>query len=574
MSLNIAIVGTGPTGLYALAALARHATPLMITLYEKESLGGVGMPYSPVSTHVAMLANIASIEIPPLCETYLDWLHRQPEAFLAPFGACPAMLHDRQFLPRLLLGGYFRDQLECLIGRAVEAGHWAGLREGTDVVDVSPLDAGVRLSLRTSAGETVEAYHDAVILATGHSWPEGDSPDSTVFPSPWTGLPGADIPAGEIGILGSSLSGIDAALDVALRHGRFVEHGDGRLAFDLDAASAGLRITLMSRQGLLPEADFYCPLPYEPLDILTDAAVRAAVAQGQPGLLDRLFALLRAELDLADPHFSARLNLRQLDADTFAAAYFGLRQGLDPFQHAAENLAEVRENARRKVTVPWRYAILRMHEPFERAASVLSEEDLDRFDWGLKRVFIDNYAAVPTLSVERVLAMHEAGVLRIVRIGDDYRRDTRADGVTLSADGQTLAFDRLIDARGQRRMGARDLPFPTLRSLLLSGNPAPETVAIDKTFRLQVPGRDAAPIWLPAAPYLLHRRPFVQGITESAAMGETVARAILSESPGCSPDPHRNPAFGCALGGHHRAHGTTDAVADNRAAWSTWGDTS
>jgi uncharacterized NAD(P)/FAD-binding protein YdhS len=59
--------------------------------------------------------------------------------------------------------------------------------------------------------------------------------------------------------LWASLSGLDAAMAVAIQHGEFVEN-----AFRLDDASQPLKIVLMSRTGILPEADFYCPIPMIP----------------------------------------------------------------------------------------------------------------------------------------------------------------------------------------------------------------------------------------------------------------------------------------------------------------------
>jgi uncharacterized NAD(P)/FAD-binding protein YdhS len=43
------------------------------------------MPYSGEDNSRLMLANIASIEIPPIFITYLDWLKNQPEAHLTRF---------------------------------------------------------------------------------------------------------------------------------------------------------------------------------------------------------------------------------------------------------------------------------------------------------------------------------------------------------------------------------------------------------------------------------------------------------------------------------------------------------
>jgi uncharacterized NAD(P)/FAD-binding protein YdhS len=65
------------------------------------------MPYSAEDNSRLMLANIASIEIPPLFITYLDWLKTQSQTHLARYGVDKNSLHDRQFLPRILLGEFF-----------------------------------------------------------------------------------------------------------------------------------------------------------------------------------------------------------------------------------------------------------------------------------------------------------------------------------------------------------------------------------------------------------------------------------------------------------------------------------
>ncbi|SQA99383.1 Uncharacterized protein conserved in bacteria [Cedecea neteri] len=71
----------------------------------------------------------------------------------------------------------------------------------------------------------------------------------------------ARIPPCKVGILGTSLSGIDAAMAVVIQHGEFVQTDDGHLEFLLDEGSEGLEIVLMSRSGILPEADFTARSP-------------------------------------------------------------------------------------------------------------------------------------------------------------------------------------------------------------------------------------------------------------------------------------------------------------------------
>ncbi len=79
------------------------------------------MPYNDDENIRLMLANIASIEIPPLNDTYLNWLRDQDAAAFSRYGVEKESLHERQFLPRVLLGKYFPRSVPRL-GRARQSG--------------------------------------------------------------------------------------------------------------------------------------------------------------------------------------------------------------------------------------------------------------------------------------------------------------------------------------------------------------------------------------------------------------------------------------------------------------------
>lgn len=142
---KIAIVGAGPTGIYTLFSLLKLNTPLSVTVYEQAEEAGVGMPYSDEDNSRMMLANIASIEIPPLFSTYLAWLRTQSEAHLAHYGVQKSTLHDRQFLPRILLGQYFRDQFQALIAQARKQGFEITVHESCQVSDLLASAEGVSI---------------------------------------------------------------------------------------------------------------------------------------------------------------------------------------------------------------------------------------------------------------------------------------------------------------------------------------------------------------------------------------------------------------------------------------------
>lgn len=522
---QIAIIGAGPTGIYTLFSLLKHPTPLAVTLYEQADEAGVGMPYSDEDNSRMMLANIASIEIPPIFSTYLDWLRTLSCHHLARYGVEKSTLHDRQFLPRILLGEYYRDQFLQLTDLAKQRGFSVKVQESCQVTDLQATPEGVNVWVENRPQPTT---YDLAVIATGHVWPDEDEATRNFFPSPWSGLMEATIRACRVGIMGTSLSGLDAAMAVAIQHGDFYEPENQPVEFRLDEGSEALNIVLMSRSGILPEADFYCPLPYEPLSLVTEPAIEKAIAAGTDGLLDRVFTLMVEELEQADPQWSHAINLPALNADSFHDAYFAERHRHDPFSWAQSNLDEVERNKRDKRTVPWRYTILRMHEVVQEIVPHLTDQDRKRFDAGLSRVFIDNYAAIPSQSIRRLLALREAGIISVLALGADYKKDVQDDGTVIVAQGERYEFDLFIDARGQKALKTKDLPFPTLRQQLQeNGDDIPD---VGEDYTLLAPDSVRGRIAFGALPYLMHDQPFVQGLTVCAEIGEAMAKAITQRA--------------------------------------------
>ena len=88
-------------GVYCFQRLANLVPPpTQIVILEKGEAAGIGTPYSPSTSSKWMLANIASIEIPPLNETYLECLRCQNAQHLKIYGLDHVSLHERKFTPR------------------------------------------------------------------------------------------------------------------------------------------------------------------------------------------------------------------------------------------------------------------------------------------------------------------------------------------------------------------------------------------------------------------------------------------------------------------------------------------
>ena len=532
MSLNIAIVGGGPTGVYTLQALIASPVPCFITLFERSGMAGVGMPYSPQFATVNMLANIGSIEIPPLTETYQAWLQRQPATFLAPYDVDGATISDRGFYLRILLGMFFRDQLERLVIAGRGRGHRIAVREHQNIIDIAEKDQGVRLTVGGQDGQTAQLNFDRAIIASGHDWGGSHLPDGVILPNPWTGLIDAPQIGSEIAILGTSLSGIDAVVAAAARIGTFVRTAAG-LSFTLYDPANPTRLTMMSRTGLLPETDFYCPLPYDPCSAFTPDALAASLAAGQTGLLDRLFNLFMAEIGVADAIFANQLRKSRVTVDTVFDAMSALRRASDPFTWARADLAQSLADTTARHTVPWRYAVLRMHEAFSDLYKAMSRDDRRRFDASLRRVFVDNYAAVPPLSMERLIALSDAGVLSIKALGPEYAITPHLDatGFAIGTGDDVVICDTLIDARGQRSLRLGSLPFATLRAQIRAQAGSDDVLerVLSPSFGLCLTPDKPPAIYLAAISFLMAQHPFIQGLPGSHEIAVAVCADLLRD---------------------------------------------
>lgn len=543
---NVAIIGSGPTGIYSLKGLIASETPLSITIYEANADPGKGTPYHPGANDRAMLANIASIELPPVCETLGDWLRAKSPAELALMGVSAETIGEREFYPRIVLGEYFEAQLQALTTLAVGRGHVVDIRARSRVMDVELRRDDIRVVVRREDETVEEQVFDHVVMATGHDWPETTETKPGFFISPWPAANLATIGDVAIGVLGTSLSGIDAVVSVATSKGTFLHDDAGDLQYHTTAADPFL-ITMMSRKGLLPEADFYCPIPYLPSTIFTREAVDALIETVPDSLLDAVFELFRQQLFADDPVYAERIGLGMLTVETVADAYFADRDASDPFTWAGVNLGEAKANKVTRTTVAWRYSILRMHEVLLRAVPRFREDDLRRFHRHFKTLFVDDYATVPHQSIERLLALHRAGRLAVLKLGPDY--DLDSDNVDQGAvitvgDGQHV-FQAFIDATGQQAVSAWDVPFPTLIAQgavreALTEKTATAFAAREDTAKIATGGIDLDEYFRPrfdkplcqnlycvSIPFLLHKLPFVQGITSAADLGEVVARAII-----------------------------------------------
>ena len=286
---RIAIIGSGATGVYTLKYLLDSEKTLDITIFESSTEVGKGMPYRGDMNADYMLCNAFSKEIPVLTQSLIQWLEQLPKRELGEWELSAHELSARAFYPRMLIGEFLADEFKNLCKLAGAAGHSLDVKSSERVVDIVPTDMGP-VRIETSKGDYFHEF-DHVIIATGHSWPEKPKLKNADLVSPWPYTNVTELSAGNIGILGSSLSAIDIVIALGNAHGEFLEQA-GAVSWRAKENARGLKITMVSKEGIMPEGDFYYPFPYQPLTVFSVEAVDAEVSKGSHELLQRLFRLL------------------------------------------------------------------------------------------------------------------------------------------------------------------------------------------------------------------------------------------------------------------------------------------
>ncbi len=517
---RICIIGSGATAIYTLKQLLASTKALDITIFESSSEVGKGMPYRADMNAEYMLCNAFSREIPKVTRSLIEWLEALPRRELGEWELSRHELSARAFYPRVLIGEFLADEFAMLVEKFQRNGHEISIRSPELVVDIVVMPTG-DVSIKTDKSQHDMCFNH-VVIATGHAWPTRPKIGDAELLSPWPYTNVTALAPGHIGILGSSLSAIDIVVALGSTHGQFDDQS-GSVSWQPNSGVSNLKITMISKMGIMPEGDFYYPYPYTPLDILSPKAVDAEVAKGSDMLLQRLFELLCKELEDADPQFWAALDPASRTIVGFSEAYFKRRQ--EPGGQAAIKMdfAKARQSVEQRRTIGSRYVLLRGHENFDRALRALNDDDWELFSETLLPVFADSYAAVPHLSLARVIAMFDAGILSL-KASDENAVFSNRDGggVRIKTSEETMAFDVMIDARGQASAPLENLPFPSLTGNLLD----PKRPLLSP-FKLALAGPELTSIYCISLPQILVKHPFSQGLANCAENGKVVATEIL-----------------------------------------------
>jgi len=466
---RLAILGGGPSGLFMFKRLieAKEAV-LEISIFEKKKQLGAGMPYSIEGANVEHITNVSDNEIPKIVTSIEEWVQTAPKEILDRFNITPANFNEYKVLPRLFFGEYLNAQFELLLVQAKEIGVVIDLHKQSKVVDI--IDDPEKNEVRVELEDGQFFNFDHVIVCTGHNWPSYyEGKVSGYFDSPYPPSKLALKLNHPVALKGSSLTAIDAIRTLSRKNGTFETNSNGKLCYQLAAGSEQFKLMMHSRNGLLPAVRFHLEDSHLGNDnLLTVAELEAHKAANNGFLsLDYIFehdfiAMFRDK----KPEFYERI--KNMNIESFVEMMMDFREKIPPFDLLRREYEEAARSIKRKESVYWKEMLAVLSFAMNYPAKYLSAEDMQRLQKVLMPLISIVIAFVPQSSCNELLALHDAGVIDIVAVGDDSEIEVHdKGGITYhyeTEEGEKVSayFETFVDCVGQPHLSYEDFPFKSL----------------------------------------------------------------------------------------------------------------
>lgn len=459
---NVAILGGGPSGLFMFKRLLESGIKdLSIKIFEKRKQLGAGMPYSKAGANDEHITNVSGNEIPELVTSVAEWIKTVPAETLAHFHI-NEKFNDYKVLPRLLFGQYLSAQFELLIIMARKADISCTVHYNSPVTDIIDHESKVIVEV---AGHKLHEF-ETVIICTGHNWPvkyEGTIPGFYDSPYPPSKL--ALKLNHAVAIKGSSLTAVDAIRTLARHHGSFDRNGP-QTTYQVSAEHPEFKIVLHTRNGMLPAVRFHLEDSHlENNELLTPAEIAEHISNNGGFLsLDFVFEQdFKAIFREKEPEFYQ--HIKHMTVEEFVADMMELRERLDPFQLLRAEYTEAEKSIKRKQSIYWKEMLGVLSFAMNYPAKHLSAEDMQRLQKILLPLISIVIAYIPQSSTEELLALHDAGLLTIVPVGEDSKVEAQANGGAIYYyDDKADFYNTYIDCVGQPHLTYHDFPFRSLLS--------------------------------------------------------------------------------------------------------------
>lgn len=439
---------------------------LEIHIFEVKKLLGAGMPYSYEGANKEHVTNVSGNEIPEIVTSIETWINTLSKESLAKFDIEKQKFNEYKVLPRLLFGQYLSAQFTLLLERAKSVGLKTVVHLGSKVIDIVDKPEIGKVEIETAEKEILE--FEKVIICTGHKWPlKYEGMVAGYFDSPY---PPAKLELKinhPIAVKGSSLTAVDALRTLARNNGTFKTDKDGKVSFKVSKDSPDFRVVMHSRNGLLPAVRFHLEDPLLSNDsLLSQEEIQKNKAENN-GFLSLDFVFEKEFKDLfkdKDPKFYA--SIKDLSMEDFVDSMMNLRESEEPFLLFKKEYDEAEKSIKRKESIYWKEVLAILSFAMNYPAKYLSAEDMQRLQKVLMPLISVVIAFVPQSSCEELLALHAAGRLEIVAVGESGEAEPEKSrgGITYhytdeNGKEQSVYYQTFIDCVGQPHLDYDVFPF-------------------------------------------------------------------------------------------------------------------
>jgi len=465
---KLGIVGGGPAALMICKRLIESGQPRVdVEIFEASATLGNGMPYSHRGANIEHVTNVSSDELPDLITPLVDWVKSQPGDTLSQFGLERDQVHEKEVIPRLLFGQYLTAQFEAILRQAAKQNLNFKTHCQEMVSDLNFSEDGRCVRVTTDSGAIVE--FDSVVICTGHQWPQKlEIVVPGYFDSPY---PPAKLRArfdNVVGIRGSSLTAIDAIRTLARANGRFHNEESG-LKFLPNEDSQNFSVVMHSRHGLLPCIRVHMEEPHTAEETLISQSEIEQNIEANDGFLQLDFLFDRGfkqQLAGSDPSFFKQI--KDMNLETFVQFMMSMREAIEPFELFKKEYEEAKKSIRQERPVYWKEMLSALSFAMNYPAKHLSAEDMIRLQQHLMPLISVVIAFVPQESCDELIALHEAGRLKLVTDGGNGSVELSEYGEivysNLDENGseRQTTYKTFVDCIGQPHLSIDSFPFPGL----------------------------------------------------------------------------------------------------------------
>jgi uncharacterized NAD(P)/FAD-binding protein YdhS len=459
---KFAIVGGGLTAtsmlcqlvdkLHHLGEKGQHIShKLTIVVFEKKTMFGPGLPHNDQYVLPFHITNMCAKDMsvrwgnPGDFQNWVQQNHETLKTLYPELIAALASPENRppqcQHYPRAVMGEYLKSQFDDAVEAARDLGMSVELHANCEITDLFEHDEHFILSVKGNSNMLSEdCKADGVLLATGHWFETLET--KNYFSSPWpaskllTGIAAAET----VGVIGSSLSAIEVALTLT-SDGHFGRQPSGELSYY--PSDSPRKIILYSRNGLLPRVRGHSGPRQN--RYLTCEHIQQLIKDSPYQLtLSVVFELLERELTAA---YGCAIDWQQV-----------MRPTGDAIQILQQDIRDALRGDGPDGELVWQTILVQIFPVIRDLYLNLKLDERKRFDRHFTTLFFMHAATQPVINAEKLLALMQAGIVSVVKLGDDYHfkcNDATGEFKFIykgpKGDTRCDAYHYVVNARGQPR---------------------------------------------------------------------------------------------------------------------------